>query len=288
MYVREEHPIAYALPIGDAIVPLNPFIGKQVRLRHTGRIFCIHCGKGTRTSFAQGYCYPCMQSLAQCDLCIVKPETCHHHLGTCRELEWGEAHCMIEHTVYLANSSGIKVGITRSHQMTTRWMDQGAVQALPIVKVRSRRESGLVEFALSRSMPDKTNWRLMLKGEGENLNLRAKRDELFAAWPADLPGELLMEGKDFAFSYPVLRYPDKLTAFNLDKQPDIRGILLGIKGQYLIFEDGVLNLRKHGGYELEWRSEETEAADATVEVKKPVVASLAAESTGLGEQIRLL
>jgi hypothetical protein len=287
MHTKEAQPVSYTLPIGDATVQLNPYIGKPVRLRHTGRIFCIHCGKAPKTSFAQGYCYPCMQPLAQCDLCIVKPETCHHHLGTCREPEWGEAHCMIEHTVYLANSSGIKVGITRSHQMTTRWMDQGAVQALPIVKVRSRRESGLVEFALSRTMPDKTNWRLMLKDRGEYLNLQAKRDELFAAWPENLPGEWVTGGKEFEFVYPVLRYPGKLKAFNLDKQPDIQGVLLGIKGQYLIFEDGVLNLRKHGGYELEWQPQETGESDP-VEVKMSAGFSAATENTGLGEQIRLL
>jgi hypothetical protein len=259
MRTRADEPVRYALPVGDAEVPLNHLLGKPVRFKHTGRIFCVNCGKLTKTSFSQGYCFRCMQTLAQTDMCIVRPELCHHHLCTCREPEWGTAHCMIEHTVYLANSSGIKVGITRSHQMRTRWMDQGAVQALPIVRVKNRLDSGKVEIELSKVMADKTNWRLMLQGRGETVDLKAKRDELFATWAADLPGERLT-GDEFRFSYPVLAYPSKLTSLNLDKQPEVTGELQGIKGQYLILSSGVINMRKYGGYELEWEAEAAAAA----------------------------
>ena len=246
-----ESPVRYELPLGEARVPLNPLLGKRVRFRHTGRIFCANCGGLTKTSFNQGYCFKCAQTLACCDMCIVKPELCHFRHGTCREPEWGEAHCMIEHTVYLANSSGLKVGITRSHQMRTRWMDQGAVQALPIVRVMSRYDSGQVETALSRLVPDKTNWRAMLQGQGQRIDLKAERDKLFAAWDARLPGERLSE-EEYAFEYPVLAYPAKPASLNLDKQPEVEGELLGIKGQYLILGSGVINMRKYGGYELEW------------------------------------
>lgn len=243
--------VQYTLPVGDSGVPLNPLLGKAIRFKHTGRIFCVHCGKLTKTSFSQGYCFRCMQTLAQTDMCIVKPELCHHHLGTCREPEWGTAHCFVDHTVYLANSSGIKVGITRSHQMRTRWMDQGAVQALPIVKVKNRLDSGKVEIELSKVMADKTNWRLMLQGKGEDIDLKAKREELFSTWLADLPGERLSED-EYRFAYPVVAYPAKLVSLNLDKVPEVTGELQGIKGQYLILSTGVINMRKYGGYELEW------------------------------------
>jgi len=246
-----ETPVRYELPIGDAAVALNELIGKPVRFRHTGRIFCANCGNQTKTSFSQGYCFKCMQTLAQCDMCIVKPELCHFHLGTCRQPEWGEKHCMIEHTVYLANSSGLKVGITRSHQMRTRWMDQGAVQALPIVRVKSRFDSGKVESTLSRLVPDKTNWRAMLRGQSERIDLKAERDKLFTTWGADLPGERLL-AEEFAFTYPVQTYPSKPASLNLDKEPEVSGELQGIKGQYLILSTGVINMRKYGGYELEW------------------------------------
>lgn len=247
-------PVRYQLPIGDAAISINPLLGLPVRFKYTGRIFCMNCGKSTKTSFSQGYCFNCMQSLASCDMCIVRPETCHYHLGTCREPAWGEAHCFIDHTVYLANSSGIKVGITRSHQMKTRWMDQGAVQALPIVRVKNRRDSGLVETTLAKLVPDKTNWRLMLKGEGERLDLKGRRDALFGHLGPDLPGEKLYE-EEVRISYPVLRYPEKATSLNLDKVPEVKGELLGVKGQYLILDVGVINMRKYGGYELEWEAE---------------------------------
>jgi hypothetical protein len=255
MRTRPESPVRYELPIGEAAVPLNGLLGRPIRFRYTGRIFCSHCGNLTKTSFSQGYCFKCMQTLAQCDMCIVKPELCHFHLGTCREPEWGEKHCFIEHTVYLANSSGLKVGITRSHQMRTRWMDQGAIQALPIARVKNRLDSGKVEIALSRHVADKTNWRAMLQGKNEPVDLKAERDKLFADWGAELPGERLHE-EEHTFAYPVLAYPSKLVSLNLDKQPEVAGELQGIKGQYLILSSGVINMRKYGGYELEWESEE--------------------------------
>jgi hypothetical protein len=255
-------PVRYALPLGEGTLPINPLIGKPLRFKYTGRIFCIACGKATKTSFSQGHCFNCMQSLASCDMCIVRPETCHYHLGTCREPAWGEAHCLIEHTVYLANSSGIKVGITRAHQMKTRWMDQGAIQALPIAKVKTRRDSGLIEIQLAQVVPDKTNWRALLKGDNAPIDLKAQRDALFASWPADLPGEKL-ESEEYHFRYPVTRYPAKITSFNLDKNPEVKGELLGVKGQYLLLDTGVINMRKYAGYELDWDLPEGVPAEAS-------------------------
>ncbi|MEQ8514948.1 MAG: DUF2797 domain-containing protein, partial [Chromatocurvus sp.] len=126
--------VQYRLPLGDSETPLNDWIGRTLRLSFLGDIHCIYCDRKTRKSFSQGYCYPCFKRLARCDSCIVKPETCHFFAGTCREPEWGEANCMIDHVVYLANTSGIKVGITRGSQVPTRWMDQGATQALPVFR----------------------------------------------------------------------------------------------------------------------------------------------------------
>ena len=131
-------PVAYNLAIGDKRITLNDLIGHKVRLNFDGVIRCIHCDRTTKKSFNQGYCYPCFRKLAACDSCIMSPEKCHYHLGTCREPEWGEANCMVEHVVYLANSSGLKVGITRATQVPTRWIDQGAVTAIPMLRVASR------------------------------------------------------------------------------------------------------------------------------------------------------
>ena len=160
-------PVSYQLPVDDLLLDMNALIGECITLSFNGVIHCQHCGRKTRKSYAQGYCYPCMISLAQCDTCIMSPEKCHFAAGTCREPDWAETHCMIEHIVYLANSSGIKVGITRHSQVPTRWIDQGAAQALPIFRTQSRLLSGLVEVIFKQHIADKTDWRKMLKNESQ-------------------------------------------------------------------------------------------------------------------------
>ncbi|WKE67275.1 DUF2797 domain-containing protein [Gallaecimonas kandeliae] len=258
MRTRQGDEVAYQLVVGEQLLDLNPLIGKPISLAFTGNIYCCHCGRKTKKSFSQGYCFPCMKKLAQCDMCILKPETCHLHLGTCREPDWGESHCMIPHLVYLANTSGLKVGITR--QAPTRWMDQGASQALPIIKVATRRIAGLVEVALADFINDKTDWRALLKGEAEPLDLKAEAARLLPQISQSLDGLKLQFGTDawelldesvLEFNYPVRQYPAKLSALNLDKTTAIDGTLLGIKGQYLILDCGVLNVRKFSSYEVE-------------------------------------
>jgi hypothetical protein len=262
MQTRLDDPVQYNLELGGQVLALNPLIGKPVKLRYTGNIFCINCSKPTKKSFSQGYCYPCFIKLAECDMCILKPETCHFEAGTCREPEWGKRFCFQPHIVYLANSSGIKVGITRQTQIPTRWIDQGAVQALPIFKVPSRYVSGLVEVAVGKQISDKTSWQQMLKNQVVPIDLKARRDELMADCEAELAGisqhfganalEFLPDEAMTAIHYPVDNYPVKVSSFNLDKNPEVSGILHGIKGQYLILDTGVINLRKFTGYEVEF------------------------------------
>jgi len=255
--------VQYQLPLSNdkekQSIALNPLIGKQLSLHFTGKIACKHCGKGTKKSYSQGFCYPCMIKLAQCDLCIMKPETCHHHLGTCREPKWGEEFCMVDHYVYLANTSGLKVGITRHTQIPTRWIDQGATQALPIFKVSTRLQSGLVETALAEFISDKTNWRAMLKGSNEPINLKAEAELLIPKIAERLADISLKFGEDSVkqlnetmveIDYPVSQYLTKISSFNFDKTPIVSGLLMGIKGQYLIFEKGVINMRKFSSYQI--------------------------------------
>ncbi|MBV1871166.1 MAG: DUF2797 domain-containing protein [Gammaproteobacteria bacterium] len=252
-------PIAYDFSLGDQRISLNEILGKTLKLTFTGDVYCIHCDRKTKKSFSQGYCYPCFRKLAQCDMCILKPETCHFDKGTCRDPEWAERHCMQNHTVYLSNSSALKVGITRNTQIPTRWIDQGAVQALPIFEVKTRLHSGLVEVLLANHVSDKTNWRVMLKGGAPMLDLEQERDRLVDACEADLEQlweelegfslEPLNEEKPISLLYPVLEYPKKITSHNVEKNPVVEGTLLGIKGQYLILDNGVINIRKHTGYE---------------------------------------
>ena len=251
--------VQYTLRAGEHRLDLNQRLGHPLALSWTGAIACTHCGRATKKSFAQGYCYPCFKKLAQCDTCIVKPETCHFDAGTCREPEWAERFCFQPHVIYLANSSGLKVGITRGTQVPTRWLDQGAIQALPILAVDTRLQSGLVEVLFKEQVADRTNWRAMLKGEVEPLDLVAERDRLLA----QLEGGLNTLREQFgaetirtlnetpvSFDYPVLEFPRKIVSYNFDKQPQVSGTLLGIKGQYLILDTGVINLRKFTGYEV--------------------------------------
>lgn len=252
--------VQYSFRLGDTLVPVNPLIGKPLRLQYLGAIHCSHCGKRTKSSYSQGYCYPCMTKLAQCDMCIMAPERCHYDAGTCRDPSWGEQFCMTDHVVYLANSSGIKVGITRATQLPTRWLDQGASQALPILRVATRQQSGLVEDLLRSQVPDRTNWRALLKGDAELLDLPALRDQVLEACAEGL-GQLqarfglqaiqpLIDAEVVHMTYPVQAYPTKVVSFNLDKNPIVEGTLLGIKGQYLIFDTGVINIRKYTAYQL--------------------------------------
>jgi hypothetical protein len=252
-------PVEYSLPIGDEQLAMNPFLGHTLSLHYSGAIHCVACGSKTKKSFSQGYCYRCTMRLAQCDMCILKPETCHYHLGTCREPEWGEQHCMIPHYVYLANSSALKVGITRTTQVPTRWIDQGAIQALPILKAQTRYQSGLLEMALKQFVSDRTHWQAMLKGQAVDIDLIAQRDQLLPQIEGDIAAineqfgaEVVecVEAPVVTIEYPVLQYPDKIRSFNLDKNPEVGGTLQGIKGQYLIFDTGVINLRKYTGYHL--------------------------------------
>ena len=250
----------YQLPLDQELIPLNQHIGRVISLIYEGEICCIACGRKTNKSFQQGYCFPCMRTLARCDSCIVRPEKCHYHEGTCREPEWGQKNCMQDHYVYLANSSGVKVGITRATQIPTRWIDQGASQALPIFKVGNRYISGLLEVALKQHVSDRTNWRKMLQGEPEKADLARQRDQLVEACQHEIE-ELMTQFGDKAITpladesavsirYPVEVYPDKISSLNFDKTNEISGKLMGIKGQYLILDSGVLNIRKFAGYRV--------------------------------------
>jgi len=255
----KDQPVQYHLPLGENLLPMNEQLGQNIKLNYQNEIHCVACGRKTSKSFAQGHCYPCFRRLASCDMCIMKPETCHYAAGTCREPEWGDSHCFKPHYVYLANSSGVKVGITRGTQIPTRWIDQGATQALPIFQVANRLQSGLLEVVLKQHVADRTDWRKMLKAEAEPLDLKALRDELLEKCSTEITeikneqGESAIqqiEQQVVDIKYPVAEYPEKIKSLNFDKQPEIKGMLMGIKGQYLILDTGVLNIRKFSGYNI--------------------------------------
>lgn len=255
-------PVSYTIRVGDTRVPLNEMLGYPVQFDFDGVIRCINCDRKTNKSFSQGFCYPCFRKLAACDSCIMSPEKCHYHQGTCREPEWGESHCMVEHVVYLANSSGLKVGITRGSQVPTRWIDQGAVDAIPMVRVATRQLAGFVEVACKKYVADRTNWRAMLKGDIPELDLVAERGRILDLIADDLSELRATHGENtiraveeagLALGYPVQVWPRTVKTHNLDKLPTAEGVLQGIKGQYLLLDTGVINIRKYTGYEVRFR-----------------------------------
>tara|TARA_B110000211_G_C13961284_1_gene500697 strand:+ start:65 stop:892 length:828 start_codon:yes stop_codon:yes gene_type:complete len=260
MRSRLSQPVEYQLRLGEEEISLNPLLEKKISLQYSGLINCTNCGRKTKKSFNSGYCYPCFQRLAECDSCIIHPEKCHFDQGTCRDPAWGERFCLQDHIVYLANSSGLKVGITRGTQVPTRWIDQGATQALAIIRVRTRLQSGEVEVMFKQFVADKTNWRDMLKGQATPLDMHAEAKRLIDKCQSDLK-ELedkfgffaisVLNGVDVvSIDYPVVSYPEKITSLNFDKTPVVEGTLLGIKGQYLILDSGVINMRRFAGYEV--------------------------------------
>lgn len=240
-------------------IALNPLIGKRLSLAFLGTIHCVQCGRKTAKSFQQGHCYPCMQKINECGNCRLFPERCLVEKGCCPEDDWAHAPCRGDHLVYLANSSNVKVGITRENNPCTRWIDQGAMQALPIIAVSNRYQAGLCEVALKQYIADKTNWRTMLKQDAEVLDLVSEREQLMAQ--AGEAVKILQERyadeiticqneEVTTIRYPVSVYPEKIKSLSLDKTPEVTGVLKGIKGQYWLLDSGVINIRKFSGYDV--------------------------------------
>ena len=266
MRVEDANPVRYRLTDGWSLEearaddhPLDEHLGRPCELRFTGDINCVYCGRATKKTFGQGFCFPCSQARAEADICIVRPELCHYHEADnpCRDEAFARSQCFRPHFLYCALTSGVKVGITREQNIPSRWIDQGAVAAIPVAMLPSRRDVGLVEKRLSDlGFADKTHWTAMLKGDPEPgaHDLPAAAERVVATlqeWGIEgvLPPEARTERR---FAYPVLRWPQKVKSFNLDKDPVAGGVLEGIKGQYLIFDGGVINLRKFTGYRVEF------------------------------------
>ncbi|MBY6276203.1 DUF2797 domain-containing protein [Symbiobacterium thermophilum] len=235
--------VDYHLLLDEQEIALNPLLGGRVAIRFTGERRCVYCGRRASKLFNNGSCWPCFRRLAINDLCQVKPTLCHYE--TCREPEWGDAHCMIPTYVYLARSSDVKVGITRS--LPGRWLDQGAVEAVPIARVPNRKMAGELEAFLTQYVADKTNWRRMLKGEVADADLLAERSRLLELIPAEFRPYVLPDEEVRSFTYPLKAPPPKLASCDLEKG-DVEGTLLGMKGSYLVLDTGVLNVPKFAGY----------------------------------------
>lgn len=246
-------PVKYWLYTNEEELYMNDLIGKDIQLKHTGVINCTVCDRVTKKVFGQGFCYPCFANAPENSECIIRPELCLGHEGKGRDPEWEEKYHVQDHTVYLALTSGVKVGITRGGNENVRWVDQGAWKAIKLAEVPDRYTSGLVEVALKEYISDKTNWQRMLKDE-RNLeaDLLDSKEELIEYLPEELQDFISDDDDVTEIEYPVEEYPIKVKSLNFDKTPELGGKLVGIRGQYLIFDGGmVINLRKFSGYNIE-------------------------------------
>ena len=252
MKTEYSDPVNYFFSIADKSVPLNPLLGKEIQLTFTGQINCISCGKKTKTSFNQGFCYNCLQKAPEASETIIRPELSKTQFGIARDMEWANKHDLIDHFVYMAVSSDLKVGVTREHQIPARWIDQGASYAIKLAKTPNRHIAGVIEVWLKKYFSDKTNWRAMLQNLApEDIDLVKEKEKAANKLPAELQKYIDTDQTVVSLKYPVLNYPEKVKPFSFDKQDKISGILTGIKGQYLIFDNSsVLNVRKHNGYYL--------------------------------------
>ena len=241
--------VNYTLDIHGVIHKMNDYIGKQIKIEWSRVVIC-QCGKKSDKFYRSGYCYKCFWESPLASQSIFKPELCTAHLGIEeRDLEWEKEFQIAPHYVYLANSSGIKVGITRGSQGVIRWMDQGASQAILLAEVPNRRFSGDIEVSLKRFVADVTNWRKMLAGTPEPVDLVQMKEELSAHVPEELKQYILPNNTVTEIKYPVTQYPKKIKSVKLERTPIIEGTLLGIKGQYLLLDDDrVFNIRSHEGF----------------------------------------
>ncbi|MDT0293682.1 DUF2797 domain-containing protein [Mesonia ostreae] len=247
--LKEE--VQYYMVFENDFLHVNQLLGQKISLSFV-KYQCLNCEKDKKI-FRQGFCYDCFYEIPQAGDWIMKPELSTAHLEQeDRDLEYEKRVQLQPHIVYLANSSNVKVGVTRKTQVPTRWIDQGAHEALEILEVPNRYLAGIAEVALKDHVADKTNWRTMLKNEIEDVNLEETRNELLQFLPEEVEPYILKNNKETEINFPVISYPKKLKSLNLIKTLDYTGVLKGIKGQYLLFEDDIVfNVRNNAGLYIE-------------------------------------
>ena len=249
MLTIHEEPVHYALSIGADVLAMNRLINKELNFDFTHKHLC-YCGEIKDKVYRNNFCYDCYFSKAAAGDAIFRPELSKAHLNIeDRDLEFEKAYQLQPHVVYLAISGGLKVGVTRQKQQETRWMDQGASKSIVLAETTNRYEAGMIEVFLKDHISDKTNWQKMLKNHDPDIDLIEEKNRLSQLLPEDLKEFVSADNAIYEFNYPVQTYPHKVTSVNLSKKDKFDGVLAGIRGQYLIFENGaVLNIRSHEGF----------------------------------------
>ena len=244
-------PILYYLNLESDFLEMNQLLDQTVKINFLGTQ-CLSC-HDSKPIFRQGFCKNCFFENPSAGDWIMRPELSKAHLGEeDRDLEYEKKVQLQPHSVYLALSSHLKVGVTRKTQIPTRWIDQGAHQAVGILEVPNRYLAGVAEVSLKEHFSDKTNWRKMLQNDYEEILWTTAINQAIDALPKDLKPHIIRDQLVTELQFPVLQYPEKVKSLNLEKENSYSGVLKGIKGQYLIFEDQtVYNIRSNEGTVVE-------------------------------------
>lgn len=257
MYSQLASPVEYELPLYNVLefseaVPMNQFVGKPIRIEFNNAIHCVVTGKKINKTFGEGMSYDAFMNSPLAVESIIRPELSRIHEGVAlRDEAWEREHHLTPHNVYLSLTSEVKVGVTRTTQVPTRWIDQGAVAAIVLAETPYRQAAGLIEVSLKQFLADKTNWRAMLKNEVPAVDLLAERNRIQALVADEYQEFMVKDSEIVGIQYPVIEYPTKLKSLKLDSNPVIEKTLMGIKGQYLLFHDNsVMNVRSHAGYSI--------------------------------------
>ncbi|PZD78798.1 DUF2797 domain-containing protein [Mesonia sp. K7] len=239
--------VQYYLVFNQDFIHVNQLLDKKVQLTFL-KYECLNCHQDKQI-YRQGFCKQCFYEVPQAADWVMRPELSKAHLDEeDRDLAYEKKVQLQPHIVYLANSSNVKVGVTRKVQVPTRWIDQGAHEAIEMVEVPNRYLAGIAEVSLKEHISDKTNWRTMLKNEIIDADLKAEKEKLIAFLPDEVKPYVKTNIEELNIKFPVLEFPKKLKSLNLEKEKTYSGVLKGIKGQYLIFEDStVFNIRGNEG-----------------------------------------
>ncbi len=244
--------VHYLLSTDNDFLKSNELIGKQLSIEFVNEKYCASCGNQFKDLYRMGFCKNCFYTKPEAGESIIRPELSRAHEGIeDRDLAFEKAYQLQPHVVYLANSGGLKVGVTRENQKLTRWTDQGAYQAIVFAETSNRYEAGLIEVDMKNHIADKTAWQKMLKNENPEIDLPAEKEKLGKVLKEELQHFISNSHEIVTLDYPVEKYPTKVKSVNLDKNPEVKAVLQGIRGQYLIFEGGgVLNVRSSTGYRV--------------------------------------
>ena len=242
-----DDPVRYILDFEDDLLFLNQSIGKNFKIYKTGYC-CLSCNDNIEI-FANGFCKKCFFESPMSGDWVMKPELSKAHLGVeDRNIDYEKKIQLQSHIVYLSKTSGIKVGVTRSNNMTSRWIDQGAVEAIQLIEVPNRYLAGVAEVKLKDKFSDKTNWRKMLTSNIDESDIISDKKIAFEALGSDFEKYFKINSQLIKFNYQIQQPVESVKSVSLKKSNDVEGKLIGVKGQYLIFEDStVFNVRSNEG-----------------------------------------